>query len=311
MTSEKKPVKVKKAPSLVKKQQRAGLFFVLPWILGFLIFFLRPFVESFWFSFNEVTMGANGMESSFVGLGNYDYLLLRDSAFLTNLWTVTVAMLQQVAICTILSLFIAVVLVQKFHGRTLYRAIMFLPIIMTSGVVYSMVGSVVGSAGLSGSGNAYMYSSSSLTTLMIQGGISRDVVNMLSGFIDSIFKMTPSCGVPILLYISGLQKIPESYYEAARIEGANSWEIFWRITIPKIAPIIFLNIVYCIVDATTSFGGSSGGNVMMKAIQDMGFGKTMKFGMSAAMAWMYFAVTAAFLLVAYLLLGKRANKIEG
>lgn len=311
MLSLKKTAKPKKASSLMKKQQRAGLLFVLPWIIGFLLFFLRPLAESLWFSFNDVTMSPSGMEASFVGLGNYDYLLLRDSAFLTNLWTVTLSMIQQVAICTILSLFIAVVLVQKFHGRTLYRAIMFLPIIMTSGVVYSMVGSVVGSAGLSGTGNAYMYSSSSLTNLMIQGGISRDVVNMLTGFIDSIFAMTPSCGVPILLYISGLQKIPESYYEAARIEGANSWEIFWRITIPKIAPIIFLNIVYCIVDATTSYGGTSGGNVMMNAIQSMGFGKTMKFGMSAAMAWMYFAVTALFLLIAYLLLGRKANKIEG
>ncbi len=303
--------KRKKASGLMKKQQRAGLLFVLPWIVGFVIFFLRPLVESFWFSFNDVTMGTEGMDASFVGLDNYVHLLLKDSSFLTNLWTVTVSMLQQVLICTVLSLFIAVVLVQKFRGRTIYRAIMFLPIIMTSGVVYSMVGSVVGSAGLSGSGNAYMYSATGLTDLMIRGGISKEVVNTLTGFIDSIFSMIPNCGVPILLYISGLQKIPESYYEAARIEGANAWEIFWRITIPKISPIIFLNVIYIIIDATTSYGGTSGGNVMMNAIQTMGFGKTMKFGMSSAMAWMYFGVTAAFLLLAYLLLGRKANRIEG
>lgn len=302
--------KKKKASGLMKKQQRAGLIFVLPWIVGFVLFFLRPLVESFWFSFHDVTMGTEGMDTDFVGLENYAYLLLKDSSFVTNLWTVTVAMLRQVLICTVLSLFIAVVLVQKFRGRTIYRAIMFLPIIMTSGVVYSMVGSVVGSAGLSGTGNAYMYASSGLTDLMIRGGLSEDVVSMLTGFIDSIFSMIPNCGVPTLLYISGLQKIPESYYEAARIEGANSWEIFWRITIPKISPIIFLNIIYIIVDATTSYGGTSGGNVMMNAIQTMGFGKTMKFGMSAAMAWMYFGVTAIFLLLAYLLLGKKANRIE-
>lgn len=300
----------KKRSKLLQKQHRAGYWFVLPWIVGFLIFFLKPLVESFWYSFNDVTMSSDGLTTSYVGLGNYQYLLLQDSSFLTNLWTVISAMLQQVLICTVLSLFIAVVLVQKFRGRTIYRAILFLPIIMTSGVVYSMVGSVVGSAGLSGTGNAYMYSSSSLATLMVQGGISKNTVSLITGFVDSIFKMIPNCGVPILLYISGLQKIPESYYEAARIEGANAWDIFWRITIPKIAPVIFLNLVYVIVDATTAYGGTTGGNVMMAAIQTMGFGKTMKFGMSSAMAWMYFLFTAFFLLLAYLILGRKANSIE-
>ncbi len=300
----------KKKSNLMRNQQRAGYLFILPWVIGFVIFFGKPLLESFWYSFNDVVMGPNGLESTFVGLNNFKYLLLQDSAFLTNLWSVTLNMLQQVLICTVLSLFIAVVLVQKFRGRVIYRAILFLPIIMTSGVIYSMVGSVVGSAGLSGTGNAYMYSSASLTTLMIQGGISTSVVNMLTGFIDSIFSMLPNCGVPILLYISGLQKIPESYYEAARIAGANGWDIFWRITIPKIAPVIFLNLVYVIVDATTSYGGTSGGNIMMNAIQTMGFGKTMMFGMSSAMAWMYFLVTAFFLLLAWLLLGRKANNIE-
>ena len=305
-----KTKKKRKHGGLLRRQQRNGWLFVLPWIVGFVIFFLKPLVQSLWFSFNDVTMGNSGMETAFVGIGNYKYLLIQDSSFLTNLWTVTLSMLQQVAICTVLSLFIAVVLVQKFRGRTLYRAIFFLPIIMTSGVVYSMVGSVVGSAGLSGSGNAYMYSSVSLTTLMLQGGIGKSVVDFLTRAIDSIFAMTTNCGVPILLYISGLQKIPESAYEAARIEGAGSWDIFWKITIPKIMPIIFLNIVYIIVDASTAYGSSSGGNVMMAAIQTMGFGKTMKFGMSSAMAWMYFLVVALFLALAYLLIGKRAARIE-
>ena len=305
-----KTKKKRKHGGLQRRQQRNGWLFVLPWIVGFVIFFLKPLVQSLWFSFNDVTMGNSGMETAFVGLGNYKYLLIQDSSFLTNLWTVTLSMLQQVAICTVLSLFIAVVLVQKFRGRTLYRAIFFLPIIMTSGVVYSMVGSVVGSAGLSGSGNSYMYSSVSLTTLMLQGGIGKSVVDFLTRAIDSIFAMTTNCGVPILLYISGLQKIPESAYEAARIEGAGSWDIFWKITIPKIMPIIFLNIVYIIVDASTAYGSSSGGNVMMAAIQTMGFGKTMKFGMSSAMAWMYFLVVALFLVLAYLLIGKRAARIE-
>lgn len=303
--------KVKKTKSkLLRRQHRAGYIFVFPWIIGFLIFFLQPLLESFWYTLNDVVMGTGGLETSYVGLANFRYLILEDSSFLTNLWTVTLDMVQQVCICSILSLFVAVILVQNFRGRTVYRAIFFLPIIMTSGVVYSMVGSVVGSSGINGTGNAYMYTSVSMVTLMLQGGISPSVINIITGIIDSIFSMITNCGVPILLYISGLQKIPVSAYEAARIEGANSWDIFWKITIPKMAPIIFLNIVYIIVDSCTSYGSNSGGNVMMAAIQRMGFGKTMKFGMSAAMAWMYFIVIAFFLLLSYVLLGRKANKIE-
>ena len=300
----------KKHYSLVRRQNRAGWMFVMPFVIGFLIFFAKPMVESFWYTLNDVTMGQNGLETKWVGLGNFRYLLLEDSSFLQNLWTVTSQMLAQVAICTILSLFIAIVLVQNFRGRTIYRAIFFLPIIMTSGVVYSMVSSVVGSSGLSGTGNAYIYSSVSMTTLMQQGGVPTAFINLITQVIDAIFSMVVNCGVPILLYISGLQKIPQSAYEAARIEGASTWDIFWRITIPKIFPIIFLNVVYCVIDASTAYGAQQGGNVMMAAIQQMGFGKTMKFGMSAAMAWMYFLVIALFLGLAWLTIGRRAAKIE-
>ncbi|MBQ5986618.1 MAG: sugar ABC transporter permease [Clostridia bacterium] len=300
----------KKHYSLVRRQNRAGWMFVMPFVIGFLIFFAKPMVESFWYTLNDVTMGQNGLETKWVGLGNFRYLLLEDSSFLRNLWTVTSQMLAQVAICTILSLFIAIVLVQNFRGRTIYRAIFFLPIIMTSGVVYSMVSSVVGSSGLSGTGNAYIYSSVSMMTLMQQGGVPTAFINLITQVIDAIFSMVVNCGVPILLYISGLQKIPQSAYEAARIEGASTWDIFWRITIPKIFPIIFLNVVYCVIDASTAYGAQQGGNVMMAAIQQMGFGKTMKFGMSAAMAWMYFLVIALFLGLAWLTIGRRAAKIE-
>ncbi len=300
----------KKHYSLVRRQNRAGWLFVMPFVIGFLIFFAKPMIESFWYTLNDVTMGQNGLETKWVGLGNFRYLLIEDSSFLRNLWTVTSQMLAQVAICTILSLFIAIVLVQNFRGRTVYRAIFFLPIIMTSGVVYSMVSSVVGSSGLSGTGNAYIYSSVSMTTLMQQGGVPTTFINLITQVIDAIFSMVVNCGVPILLYISGLQKIPQSAYEAARIEGASAWDIFWRITIPKIFPIIFLNVVYCVIDASTAYGSQQGGNVMMAAIQQMGFGKTMKFGMSAAMAWMYFLVIALFLGLAWLTIGRRAAKIE-
>lgn len=297
--------------SLQKKQARAGYVFILPWVIGFLIFFLRPLIESFWFTFNDVTMDVNGLSPKFIGLDNYKYLFVQDSSYIQMLAESMGDMILEVVIVSILSLFIAVLLNQKFRGRTVYRAIFFLPIILTSGVVYTMMSGVVGGGGSStATENAYLFQSAGLKDILIQGGLKPGAVITITNTVDKIFSLVTKSGVQILLFLSGLQKIPSDSYEAAQIEGASRWDIFWKITIPRISPIIFLNIVYTIIDSFTSYGSSSGGNQMMLAIQNMGFGKTMKFGLSAAMAWTYFTVIAFLLLFIYLVFGRKTSKIE-
>lgn len=172
-----------------------------------------------------------------------------------------------------------------------------------------MMSSSVG-GGLSSTQNAYMFQSTGLQEILLQGGLKASVVAQITGVVDRIFSMFTKSGVQILLFLSGLQKIPADSYEAAQIEGAGKWDIFWKITVPRISPIIFLNIVYSIIDSFTSYGSSTGGNPMMLAIQTMGFGKTMKFGLSAAMAWIYFIVIAIILLLSYVIVGRQVNKIE-
>jgi len=303
--------KKRRRSSLSKKQGRAGYLFVFPWVIGFLFFFLKPFLESFWFTFNDVTMQADGLTPKFIGLKNYRYLFFESTTYIPMLVEAIRSMLTEVVIITILSLFIATLLNQKFRGRTFYRAVFFLPIILTSGVVYTMMSSVVGNTGSLGSTeNAYLFQSAGLKELLLQGGLSASVVNVITGIADNIFSLVTKSGVQILLFLSGLQKIPADSYEAAQIEGASRWDIFWKITVPRISPIIFLNIVYTIIDSFTSYGNSSGGNQMMLAIQSMGFGKTMKFGVSAAMAWVYFLVIVIILLIAYLLIGRKVSRIE-
>lgn len=323
-----KNVKKRKTSGLTRRQQRAGLLFLLPWIIGFLLFFLKPMVESFWFSLCNVTVEDSGISTVFAGLQNYRQIILDDSFFVMNLFSVSLSIVEQVIVCTSVSLLIAVVLVSNFRGRTVFRAIFFLPIVLTSGVVYSMIGVVVDGLGLGNATNAYMASTVSASTLMIQAGLDSGVVGLLEKMASATFSMILNCGVPILLYISALQKIPSSTYEAAILDGASKWDCFWKITIPKIAPIIFLNMVYVIVDASTSFGRRTvdgisinltdavsngklrGGNLVLDAMMDLGFRKSMKFGPSAAMAWMYFLVIALFLLISWLLVGRTASKIE-
>lgn len=304
---ETKVMKKKKRSTLGRKQARSGYLFVFPWIIGFLFFFLKPFAESFWFTFNDVTMKAEGLSPSFIGLKNYKYLFIENTTYIPMLTQAVQNMLTEVIVITMLSLFIATLLNQKFRGRTFYRAVFFLPIILTSGVVYTMMSSV---AGLNAAGSAYLFQSTGLRDILLMGGINVGLVGTVTGVVNSIFSLATKSGVQILLFLSGLQKIPADSYEAAQIEGANRWDIFWKITIPKISPIIFLNIVYTIIDSFTSYGTASGGNQVMMAIQSMGFGKTMKFGVSAAMAWIYFIVIVIMLLIAYVIIGRRVSRIE-
>ncbi|MGF7141817.1 ABC-type sugar transport system permease subunit [Anaerotaenia torta] len=302
--------KKRRRTSLSRKQGRAGYLFVFPWVIGFLFFFLKPFLESFWFTFNDVTMQAQGLTPRFIGLDNYHYLFFEHTTYIPMLTDAVKNMLTEVVIITMLSLFIATLLNQEFRGRTFYRAVFFLPIILTSGVVYTMMSSAVGSGGTASSTNAFLFQSAGLRTILLQGGLSPSLVSGITGIADSIFAQATKSGVQILLFLSGLQKIPSDSYEAAEIEGASRWDIFWKITVPRISPVIFLNIVYTIIDSFTSYGTSSGENQMMAAIQRMGFDKSMKFGVSAAMAWIYFLVIVVILLIVYLIIGKRVSKIE-
>ncbi len=302
---------MKRRSHFERKKARAGYVFVLPWVIGFLLFFLIPIVNSLIYTFNDVKLSANGFTMNWVGFSNYQHLLLKDASYPQLLGTAVGNMLYEVVIVTMFSLLVAVILNQKFHGRTFYRAVFFLPIILTSGVVYTMMQSVIGGGStLSGGQNAFMFQSAGLKELMLQGNVPTDVVNFISNIVDRIFSLISKSGVQILLFLSGLQKIPASGYEACKIEGASSWDIFWKITIPLVSPIIFLNIVYTIIDSFMAYGTSSSGNTMMAAIQDMGFGKVMKLSYSATMAWIYFLVVILFLGLAYLLIGKRVSKIQ-
>jgi len=299
----------RKVPYEIRKQ-RIGYVFILPWILGFIFFFLNPLIESIRFSFGDVKASPTGLQVDFVGLSNYTFILLKDAKFPQYLWVSIQNMLYEVPIITLFSLFIAVILNQKFRGRTVYRAIFFLPVIMTSGVVFTMLSGVMGGQSLTGTQNAY-FQTTGLMNVLIQGNVPIRVVNFITDIVDRIFSLTLKSGVQILLFLSGLQKIPSATYEACKIEGATNWDIFWKITFPLISPMTMLVVVYSIIDSFTAYGTEEAGNVVMAYIYRTGFGKNMMFGYSSAMSWVYFIIIMFFLALAYLLIGRKASKIEG
>lgn len=202
----------------------------------------------------------------------------------------------------IFSLFFAVLLNQKFHGRVLARAIFFLPVILASGIIASiengdLMQSVVRSASDSTGGGLSVIKNLELTTLLIESGLSPTVVQYLTGAVSRIYEIVSQSGVQILIFLAGLQSISPSLYEAAKIEGSTGYEAFWKITFPMIGPLILTNLVYTIIDSFISDQTS-------RMVVDTAF-KSFNFGLSAAMSWMYFAIIALLLWITTALISRK------
>ncbi len=296
---------------LKRRKARWGYLFILPWVLGFVLFFAWPVLQSFWYSLNNLTMAPGGFDTKWVGFDNYYYMLFRDAKFNQVLLETALEMLYKVPLIVILSLFIAVMLNQDFRGRGFFRSVFFLPVIITSGVVYAMLSDVINSNTLTATQNAYIFQSTGLGDVLASAGLPVTLVASIQTIVNKVFALIMESGVQILLFLSGLQKIPPSTYEAARIEGASEWDSFWRITVPQMVPIMLLNVVYSVIDSFMSYGTEETGNRVMAMIHKNGFGGGFQFGLAASMSWIYMAVIAIILLIAFGILGRLAKRMEG
>jgi ABC-type sugar transport system permease subunit len=202
----------------------------------------------------------------------------------------------QLPIIVALSLILAIILNQKFAGRMMARAIFFLPVIIATGVIlelltseYINVSLVTSSAESSGAGN---YGSSMIDFDAILGnlGLPEDITKIIGDYIGSIFNLLWSCGIQIVLFIAGLQTIPDQLYEVSKVEGASKWEEFWYITIPMLGNTILLVMVYTMIDIFTKKTG-----VMENAFALME--KDLVYDKSSAMLWFYFLIVAAIMAV--------------
>ena len=298
------------AGRLKRRKARWGYLFVLPWVLGFLFFFAVPVVQSFWYSLNDIKMSDTGFALRWVGIDNYAFMLLKDARFVPLLVDAVLEMLYKVPLIVILSLFIAVLLNQKFRGKSFFRSVFFLPVIITSGVTYVMLQGIINGNTLGATQNAYIFQSAGLREAMLSANLPLGIVNGINDIVNRVFSLIMESGVQILLFLSGLQKIPPSTYEAARMEGAGEWDSFWKITVPQMVPIMLLNVVYSIIDSFLAYGTEETGNRVMAAIYRTGFGSQFRFGLAASMSWIYMAVIALILLLTFFVLGGLAKRME-
>jgi len=288
--------------SLERKKEIYGVLFVTPWLLGFVLLMVIPFVQSLQFSFHKLTLNSEGYSLQYVGLENYRNIFFVDAWYVRSLTEAVTVMALNVPLIIFFSLFTATLLVQKFRGRMLARAIIFLPVVLASGVIAKLdngnfLAQMIGSASTDMEGNYSGLRSIELRPLLFQAGLSRDIVEYLTSAVDRIYQIISSSGVQILIFLAGLQSISPSLYEAAKMEGATGYEAFWKITFPMISPLILTNVVYTIIDSFYD-------NKMTQMIQDAAFGR-LDFGVSSAMSWIYFLVISIILVVLTYLISKR------
>lgn len=277
------------------RNARIGTLFILPFILGFLIFMVKPLVESFIMTFNDVKLiPKEGYSMSWIGLDNYRHALLVDPEYNKYL----VEEIGQMAINTIatlvLSFVIAVILNQNFRGRLLCRAIFFLPVILASGVLpgiehknefYDMMSGLAQSV----SESSGVDLSLALRNLLSISGVGSGVFDVVFKMIDSIYDIVMASGIQIIVFLSGLQSISPSLYEAADVEGCSGWESFWKITFPMVSPLLLVNCIYTIIDFFMK-----NDNKVMELIYDVTY-QDAKYGISAAMSWIYFGIAILFI----------------
>lgn len=250
----------KRGLTLMQKRAVVGLLFILPWLFGFVVFYIRSLVMTVQFSVSDITLEDKGYATAFVGIKNYLYIFTEHGTFNQTLVESLGDIVIDVPLIIFFSLLMAMILNTKFKGRTLVRAIFFLPVIMNSEAITSAMNLAreMMQTGLSGSSSEMLEAAGSgvnidyymalFKTLALPDSVLDYVVSAV-GRISDIISLS---GVQIVIFIAALQSVPSSLYEVAKIEGATTYETFWKVTFPMVMPHIITNIVYTVVDSFTS-----------------------------------------------------------
>ncbi len=274
-----------------KKTALWGIIFLLPWLIGLIFFFLRPMVNMLWYSMCSMEMVNGKFTGTFIGIENFKWALGVNPNYNRMLAEAFTNMVKEVPFQIFLALFIAMLLNGEYKGRGFFRAVFVIPIILATGVAtFSLreVKTVVETT------SEAVMNMDWLKDLVINSGIPEDLTTLLVTYVENIFTVVTTCGVQVLLFLSGLQAISPTLYEVAKMEGCTQFETFCKITLPMVSPTILVCLVYSIAEsfakAQVSYGDSK---IAFSAfIRQITFnGNQAYYGYGAAMSFIYFAAT--------------------
>ncbi|MDY6104534.1 MAG: sugar ABC transporter permease [Acetatifactor sp.] len=290
-----------KLAGLQKRKAISGYLFISPFIIGFLVFMVKPLINSLYMSFCEIDLDAGSFTMNRAGLVNYITAYTVDSDFVRLLTEEMSRMILYSIAIMVFSFFVALILNQHFKGRALVRAVFFLPVILSSGVMLDL-----------DSNNALMQSiqasvettasnisiAGTLEGILRTAGVGVRAFEFVFEIIDSIYDVAIASGIQIIIFLSGLQTISASMYEAADIEGCTKWESLWKITFPMISSMFLVNWIYTIIDFCMRTD-----NAVIEKIQKI-MTQSLDYGLASAMSWTYFIVVMIFTAVTSFLISK-------
>lgn len=290
--------KNRKPKGIETLKSRYGLIFLSPWLVGMALFFVFPIFQSLYFSFSKLNIVELGVNTEFVGLANLKNILFVNPDYVNNLLEAVRSLFVSMPFTIIISLILALALNGRFHGRLFFRSLFFAIVIISSGPVLELFLEAAAA-------DATEVALSDVVSFgmidfadMLQGlNLPSTIETYLSVALDNLFMLVWQSGIQILLFIAGLQSIPDMLYEVAKVEGATKWEEFWFITLPMLLHTIFLVVIFTTVEVIT---------LKTNPVMAQGYNqfRNLEFGVGSAMLWFYFAIAGIFIVLIMLLFQK-------
>ena len=261
-----------------KKMGLWGIIFLIPWLIGFFAFFLFPMVQVVRYSFHEMSIIPE-FTLNYTGLANYNQALRVDPNYLRAMVDTLGEVLLMTPLVVVFSLLCAILLNGKFRGRSIARAVFFIPIIMATGLMLDRVTNLSAQLVTAGAQTGPTFGAGTIAELLFSIGIGKEVVSYLLKSVNDIFKVVSLSGIQILIFLSALQSISPSLYEVAKIEGATGYETFWKVTVVMVSPMVLTCSVYTLADLFLR-------SPVINLTYSVAF-KRSQFGLSAAMSVLY------------------------
>lgn len=291
-----------KLAGLQKRKAIAGYLFISPFILGFLVFMVKPLIQSLYMSFCDVQLGSGTFNPVWRGIFNYNYAFNVDAEYVRLLTEEISRMAINSLAIMVFSFFVALVINGKFKGRALVRSVFFLPVILASGVMLkldsenALMEAVAATVEVNAGGTTGI--TDAIQEILRTTGVGVRAFEKLFEVMDNIYNVAISSGIQIIIFLSGLQTISASMYEAADIEGCTKWESLWKITFPMVSSLFLVNWIYTVVD----FCMRSDNKIIEKITNLMNI--NLNYGLASAMSWVYFVIVIAIVGISSLIISK-------
>ncbi len=302
--------KSKKHYSLEKRKARMGYVYMAPLLFGLLVLFIPNMISTVRFTLFDIELGTGSLRLEYIGAANYIRAFTADIRFKTYLVETIGSLVTQIPVIVIFSLFIAVVLNQKFRGRVVVRTIFFLPVILATGILLSAestlesAGTAIGTSdtGALAGGQDLL---GNITAMLSSIGFGETLTDIVVGAANGIYSVVMSSGIQIFIFLATVQEMPSSLYNAARVEGCDGWQSFWKITFPAIVPAIVICLIYTAIDTFTKAGSSLDSYLQEQTSSQYGYGITMSLLYFCCIALLVGAVALVIRLLTVELRGRR------